>query len=335
MLFRLRRPIRTFEIISRKKKSALALASPADFVLRRLQSEKAVPKDLPGVAYCFCLSRRELLLTAAGDPEAMLKAAFLYVSQFETAERVVTIPFARLPEMDLRGPAHPVFIFSPGRCGSTYLAALLKAAGARVLSEPDFLTQLATLREDRRFRTDPSLMPLLIRSGMASFRARWGEDLVLKLRGRCNLIADEIAAQFPDALFVVMLRNRMDWVRSHYGAFGGKPDALANTYARAITMLETISNRGAKPLVIHYEDLRANPVETVKRLQSAGASLNPDFDSAIAPITQRDSQEETPLAKSERSLRAISPEWLAVFERAWQSIKPDDMLTRHGLERLR
>jgi hypothetical protein len=335
MFFRLRRPIRTYDIISRKKKSALALASSADFVLRRLESEEAVPTNWPGIAYCFSLWRKQLFLTAGGNPASLLQAPFLYIAQFEAAERVIAIPFPRLPEMDLRGPARPVFIFSPGRCGSTLLAALLKAAGAGVLSEPDFMTQLATLKEDRRFRTNPQLMPLLIRSGMASFCAHWGENLVLKLRGRCNVIADEIAGQFPGALFVVMLRDRLDWARSHYGAFGGKPEALANTYAGTIRMLDTISNRAAEPVLIHYEDLRANPIETVRRLQSAGVRLNPDFESAIALIVQRDSQENTPLAKSERGRRPISDEWLTAFECAWQRIKPDDVLTRHALARLR
>src|ERR1051326_1655288 len=335
MFFRLRRPIRIYEITSRKKKSALALASPADFVLRRLRSENAAPKDWPGIAYCISVARRRLFLTGGGNPESLLEAPFLYIAQFEAAERVTTIPFARLQEMDLRGPERPVFIFSPGRCGSTLLATLLKAAGARVLSEPDFFTQLATLREDRRFRTNPQLVPHLIRSAMASFRAQWGDDLVLKLRGRCNVIAEDIARQFPTALFVVMLRDRTDWVRSHYGAFGGKPDALAKTYARAIETLDKISSVGTWPLVIRYEDLRASPRETVRRLQSAGVPLNPDFESAIAPILQRDSQTDTPLAKSGRTQRPISPEWLAAFERAWQRIRPDTLLERHDLEGLR
>ena len=77
------------------------------------------------------------------DAQAAQRAPFYYLHLRRHARGVVSVPWEAGSIHD--GARHtPIFLFSPGRCGSTLLSRILSAAGMPNVSEPDFYTQLTT-----------------------------------------------------------------------------------------------------------------------------------------------------------------------------------------------
>jgi hypothetical protein len=90
---------------------------------------------------------------------------------------------------------------------------------------------------------------------------RWG--------AKCNNAVDEYLGAFPEAQFVVILRDGRDVLASQQNTGAFKPDTvkIAQSWARLHTRF--FQRQEAAPeqvLIIRYEDLTANPIETTQRL---------------------------------------------------------------------
>lgn len=105
------------------------------------------------------------------------------------------------------------FVLSTGRCGTQTLSKLLQGAGNAVVwhhPEPDPITEALAAWHGRLNRVEAFWRfrgPLI--------RKTWSQD---KIHGETDMLmtpfADAIAAEIPQALFVVLVRNPWDFVRS-------------------------------------------------------------------------------------------------------------------------
>ena len=126
-------------------------AAPSDFVLSSEAGSDAAVLPSVALAYCLDMQGERVLFTAhePADVTRLIAAPFLFLAQLQLATGVISVPFERLAEL---APADPlsrqVYIFSPGRTGSTLLVRLLQAAGQAAVSEPDLLSQVALVPQE-------------------------------------------------------------------------------------------------------------------------------------------------------------------------------------------
>jgi len=327
-----RRALLLHDIVARSKLAPVAFAAPTDFQLRAPRCIDQLRGDDKALIYCFDPVAERALFTLHDDLHAVLQAPFLYEAQFLQARQVATIPFERLDSI-FNGvdKARPSFVFSTGRCGSTLLSALLAAAGARSVSEPDVLTQLAELPESDRARLSPGAANLLVRACIGSIQAHCGDDVVIKLRSQCSRIGTEIVQACPQAKIIFMLRGRHAWAMSRYRAFDESPVFLARLLAWSIARYDDLVATGRDIKLLWYEDLKSAPLAT---LRSIGTCAPDALCSRLRDVLARDSQQGSHLSQCALPAQAMPAEALAAFDRAWADIRPDALIARHGLERL-
>lgn len=319
-----------FDILARRKKAPIAVASPQDFDLRFSRSEHAAEAALRGLPYCADFASKRLMYALCRDDlQRVLYAPFLYLAQFEAAEQIATVPFGRLAEMERHGACQPTFIFSIGRCGSTFLVAALNAAGLSSVSEPDVLTQVA---QPAVTKSLPEQVDPLIRACLMGIRHHVGPDFAVKLRSQCNGIAVRIARLFPNATFVYLLRTASPWAESRLRAFHGEPKVLAGQLKWGIDTIHALAREtGQPPLVLWYEDLIADPVSAVQRLFRAE---RPSLQAAIARVSSQDSQAGSSLDRSVIASRNVSRERLKRFYEEWKRVRPSDLIEKYSLQRI-
>lgn len=126
---------------------ALDIVESGDF---RPQSPPtlASKSDLSGqtfLPYCLDLTDRKVLYTSENSIEELMSAPFLYQAQRLKPTKVLVADWEDVPIFPST-ESWPVFVFSPGRCGSTLFHAILRACGHASVSEPDFYTQISYAR---------------------------------------------------------------------------------------------------------------------------------------------------------------------------------------------
>jgi hypothetical protein len=155
-------------IRERRRTERIAISSPGDFGLGPREPFAGAQGLLP---YCLDFVRRRSLYAGGVDAKGAQGAPFYYLHLRRHATRAVSVPWERgALTSETRAP---IFLFSPGRCGSTLLSALLSNAGIANVSEPDFYTQ-ATMA----LPASP-LNPF--RTRIASAAAAMGRDLTAAL----------------------------------------------------------------------------------------------------------------------------------------------------------
>lgn len=327
-------PVTLHEIVSRRKKSASATAAPTDFILRLSGELPDESSGWPGIPYCADFDAARAWFARCPGAERWLHAPFLWAAQFEQAKQIAMVPFERLEGLISGTSLQPTFFFSISRCGSTLISSLLNASGLATVSEPDLLTQLATEKFEGHRQISREVTSLLIRACLSSLAARWGEHLAVKLRSQCNAIAPEMAALFPRANFVVILRDRVSWAASRYNAFGGEPRKLANMYKRGIQTYHRLWSAGVAPALIWYEDILKEPMTVLRRLLERGVPLAPLHEERIRSVFDTDSQSGSPLARGRLPRRKLTREQIGEFEDEWQRIRPVELIARYSLERI-
>ena len=162
--------------IARKCKALpIAVASPADFAFTAAgPCDPQVVLQNPHISlYCLDHPQQRALFVEVDDGWAAAAAPFLYLAQYERAQRLVAVPYATLAQLAdavATPPRSLALIHSPGRSGSTLLSkAFQRLMGTTSLSEPDVYTQLVQLRA-QGVASDQELVALL----------RWATLLLFK-----------------------------------------------------------------------------------------------------------------------------------------------------------
>ena len=226
---------------------------------------------------------------------------------------IVTVPLEHGALYGQSG-SPPVFLFSPGRCGSTLLSRLFNEAGIASVSEPDFFTQLAT-----PFWSGPAR---IVREPFR--RAMWamtsdlcatiGNIPVVKLRAEC-CAAPELFLREHRQRTLVMFRRFEDWARSTAQVFGAGPAKAVRKYMRALGCYGYL-RRHSDCFAVRYEQLVSDPEQACRALGGfLGRRIDP---SALSRASARNAQSGTPLESRRR------PGWEARFDgamRLWNSAR--------------
>ena len=313
----------------------LGLASVRDFtvsfedcVVPTYEMDRSIP-------YCCDIESERLWYTIVERPEEILAAPFLYQAQRKHAVGILSIPWELLPVREQLRTQQPMFVFSVGRCGSTLLAALLKACGQPSVSEPDFLTQLAVLKPAERRRLGSRAIRTLAAAGSASLARQCGRQCVVKLRHHCNTFWPELIAAVPDCRLVFMLRDRVSWARSRHRAFGDGPEVIARLLREGLEALDRMVRAGARPQVLWYDQLIGDPAGVLKSLSVDSGSLRlPEDPQALQDVLARDSQEGTGIGQSQLRERPTERACLKAFDSLWRQLEPRELIARLGLEKL-
>ncbi|GAA0543599.1 hypothetical protein FHS83_000403 [Rhizomicrobium palustre] len=233
---------------------------------------------------------RRALYVRSDDVEAVKAAPFYYLHLRRTAGRIVSVPLEHGPLLPAaKKYADPVFLFSPGRVGSTLIARVLAEAGVPSVSEPDFYSQLVHPLLRRNPLARPFRAAMWNLSGDLS--AALGASPVIKLRAECAR-APELFVRNPKAKTIVLFRGFEAWARSTAQVFGAGPEKAVRKYLTALKCYETLCQTSDCHLM-RFEDWVSAPSEAAAAL---AAFLNrPLAPEAVRRALSQHSQEGTPL----------------------------------------
>ena len=276
-----------------RRTDRIAISTPGDFVLEpwtRIGRET----DEPLLPYCLDFLRRRSLYVGGVDREGAQTAPFYYLYLRRQARRVVSVPW-EAGALAPGAPRAPVFLFSPGRCGSTLLSRILSAAGLANVSEPDFYTQATTAV------AASGLNPF--RATIAHAAANMGADLaaaldaarppVVKLRAE-SCRAPQLLVQAAERRTLFMTRGFESWARSNGRAFRNGAQKSVGKYLRAIGCYAWLKQNSDCHLV-RYEDLLDDAPAAMAALgRFLGGAIAPD---AVNAIMKEDSQAGTPVRR--------------------------------------
>lgn len=241
-----------FNII--RKVEHLSWPGPQDFVLDELQ---AVSSDLVARQPNWSLYSLDLMANLAWfvempDEFDLSASAFAFIDQHSHARRVLRLSLDDLIEVAARipPPPHVIFVFNIGRCGSTLVSHILNSS-PRVwgLSEPVAFPQMIqqNYNSDHRLQYPGGRLVELIRScTRLLFRPPQGagkDVFAVKFHSQCLFQADLYQQAFPEASFVFLYRDALDWTKSWYqmarkygfpaAASGQEKTAIWNTITAA------------------------------------------------------------------------------------------------------
>jgi hypothetical protein len=295
------RGILVADVRAARRTDRISISAPGDFVLgATTTADRAPPALLP---YCLDLLRRRALYVGGVDPQGAQHAPFYYLFLRREARSVVSIPWEAGP-LAAGAARAPIFLFSPGRCGSTLLSRILSAAGSANVSEPDFYTQATSA-----FGASP-FNPL--RAQMQQAIANMGSDLgaaldpaqapVVKLRAE-SCRAPQLLLQPRERRTLYLTRGFESWARSNVRAFRNPPRKSVGKYLRAMTCYAYLKKAGDCHL-LRYEDLTAAPLTVTAGLaQFLGRGIAA---ASVLATMKEDSQDGTPL---EQGARPDLPGW--------------------------
>ncbi|HEY0105725.1 MAG TPA: hypothetical protein VGB91_06530 [Rhizomicrobium sp.] len=311
-----------------RRRDRIAISAPRDFEL--IDSHAVAPEAARLIAplpYCLDLPGRRAIYVGGIESQAAQAAPFYYLHLRRHARRALSAPWETLP-LAARPDGAPIFLFSPGRCGSTLLSRLLSAAGVANVSEPDFYTQATSAACASR------LNPLRARMRMAV--AAMGADLaaaldparapVVKLRAE-SCRAPDLLVGPNERRTLFMTRDFEAWARSNTRAFRNPAAKSVRKYLTALRCAAWL-RQNSDCHVVRYEDLLADPAAVAGALgRFVGCTIPP---AAVASTMTEDSQDDTPLEKGGRIDR---PGWERRFDQTmalWNSAKVKGICDRLG-----
>jgi len=310
------RRVLDFPVLKALNTNRISIASLADFVRGRAAPVAAVASG--AFPYCLDFLRARALYVPDIEARAVQGAPFYYLHLRRKARSLVSVPI-EFGTLSTAQEMRPVFLFSPGRCGSTLLSRILFEAGVVSVSEPDFYTQMSSVfwsnaANPLRARFHKAMWNM---TGdlVAALGARHAP--VIKLRAECCR-APELFLQPSTGRqrTLVMFRSFESWARSTGRAFRAHPGKAVRKYMRSLECYAFLAKH-SDCHVVRYEALHRDPASECAALgRFLGTSIPPD---AVARATARDSQEDTPL---ERDVRPVKPGWetrLAATLHLWHS----------------
>lgn len=285
--------------------------------------------NVPLVPYCLDFGAGTLLFSAAIDPKRAMAAEFHYAYL-----RAKTRFFVELPESSIRLPPNVTFpqsllLFSPGRCGSTLLAKVIRALGGVCISEPDFYSQAALqARSTGLLSPDDRRLLEVARRFLVSPWMRSTNSVVLKMRSHANhapmaLLPEEWHR--PKTLF--LMRRFEPWCESRMRAFANDLQDNLRVYMMALVALRQLRQQ-TECLLLDFDEINGASLDWARRL---AAFLGHAFDEvAVSQVMNEDSQAGTPLAKNSL-VSTLPPTLREEIRQLWHQEAPSDLLAETGL----
>lgn len=266
---------------------SISIASAGDFQTERCTDVERLPDRV--LPYCFdFLKARALYVTGL---EAVQAAPFYYLYLRRNARSLLSVPIEYGPVCGVRTADDPVFVFSPGRCGSTLLSRVLYEAEIPSVSEPDFYTQMSSYFWGSPINPASGAFRHAMWNLSADLSVVLGGPPVVKLRAECCK-APELFVRSRQARSIVLFRGFEAWARSTARVFGNSPRKAVRKYLTALRCYDKL-RRSSRCHLMRYEDWMARPAEAAAELgRFLGAPIPPE---AVVRAKERDSQEGTPL----------------------------------------
>jgi hypothetical protein len=239
--------------------------------------------------------RRRSVYVGGVDPKGAQSAPFYYLHLRRNARAVVSVPWER-GRLSGDPVPEPVFLFSPGRCGSTLLSRILSAAGTPNVSEPDFYTQLTAGAVASALNPFRRMIQSAVSNMGADLIAVAGQPLVVKLRAE-SCRAPALLLRSSEQRTIFMTRDFESWARSNGRAFRNGPRKSVGKYMRALTAYAWLK-KNSRCHLVRYEDLLAHATTTMGELEKfLDQTISP---AGVAATMNEDSQTGTPLEQGAR-----------------------------------
>ena len=213
---------RQFKIEHKHRRDVGFVASVDDFTLSgSVETAVSTIIDNPAVSlYCFDAQRRQAVFVELPQHIDLATEPFVYLSQFEYAQQIFTLPFPLFNELAKELPAipRPIFIHITARSGSTLLSHVLNASGlVKSLAEPDVVSQFASLRYQSETVEEAELRELADSTMRFLFKGYHQPGILshaVKFRNQGTLVMDVFQSAFPQGKNIFLYRNVVDFVSS-------------------------------------------------------------------------------------------------------------------------
>jgi hypothetical protein len=273
------------------------------------------------------------LICATGLDATAIAARGLHYAQLRAATRkIAVVPVERVP-ISAQACTSRVYLFSPGRCGSTLLCQVLRAAGVPALAEPgfylSFLQRARGMAEAQRsgLRTTLAKLEYLLLKPFDD-----ADTVIIKPHPYCSADLDLWLGGErgkPRPRTVALLRRIVPWSRSWYTF--NQTDAVQDValYIRYLEQL-AILKATTHCLLVTYEELIKNPAQVVKRI---GRHLDISVDVSKAEAAMRiDAHAGDRLWEGKTGPSDGTRETLV--NTVWQIQRPDALIERLGIRHL-
>lgn len=217
--------------------------------------------------YVFDLARARTSYIAGLDLSKLRKAPFSYAYATRQAKSVLFVPWEVGRFNGKHGKTDPLYVFSPGRCGTTLLHNILSAANISSVSEPGVHHALLS----RQYRKQRVLRPLLkwvtrvyARDLVSALGGPRG-SLVVKLHSNACWVAPQLLEGSQERRTIFMVRQFETYAQSYCEHFDETPRDLVNRYRQSLRCYAYLRQHN-DCCILHYEDIIANPNGTMTKL---------------------------------------------------------------------
>jgi hypothetical protein len=215
-----------YNILERHRDSDVEFSSIKQFTLDEGQSVSAQIIIDERIWHPYCLERdkRRVIFLELSPEIDLSNEAFIYQRQFSDAQRLLAVPYDLLPEISKQVELSQklLFIFSIGRCGSTLLNQILnQVEGTYCLSEPDVISDVSLSRNKQEYSDADYKLIIESCTRLQAYALRQDNVAIIgiKYRSLASDLMDLFYECFPDAHYIFMYRNAINWVASFYSFY--------------------------------------------------------------------------------------------------------------------
>lgn len=241
------------------KDSAFLTVSVNDFRYREEQPvDPRIVIDQPNISlYCLDHENERAIFVETPPDVSLLQAPFYFVTQYETAQRLIAVPYDALHQLASEYPvdhSRIILVYSTGRCGSTLVSRVFdQIPEVASFSEPDVFTQLlvlwssglATDEQTTRLLTD--CLTIMCANTHQQGKLFW----VFKYRSYVVSMSDLLHQAAPEAKVIFLYREATAWAISFARAFGISDQDLAQvipTYRWQIPLVDAYVRSHTEPI---------------------------------------------------------------------------------------
>lgn len=283
--------------------------------------------------YCLDFEKRQALFVETPPDCDLSRAPFLYQAQYDSACRVIQVPYDTLHSLAAEvaiDPSKLILIYSVGRCGSTLVSQAYNAIeGVESISEPDVFTQMrgawgaSGLGDADKAQLLKSCTLLQCAPGQMKGATAWA----LKFRSMVMDLGDLFYSVFPMAKIVFLYRSAEPWarsfarlmrvsdptteapladVRSRFGRSSSPLESrtsasaleiLASLWTSVMKRLLKMQERGIPMFIARYEELNADPWDVLTHM-FAYCGLSENAVSNLNAVLEQDSQAGSSLSRA-------------------------------------
>lgn len=260
------RRILAADIIGERAPDTTRMSNLEDFVTGSFRAA-ARPRGHAAFPCIIDIARARTLYVPGLDFQKLREAPFANVHARIEARSVLSVPWEAGPINLPSFAKDPLYVFSPGRCGSTLLHKILVTAGIPGVSEPDIASALIS----PAYSEYPLLRPVLrwatrtYARDLASALGGGDGPFVVKLRSQFCRAAGPLLKGSRERRTIFLTRDFENWSRSVGQQFQVSPAYLVREYRRSLECYAYL-RQASHCHFLRYEDLIAEPQRVMSQL---------------------------------------------------------------------